>query len=110
MPLGGERRVPYEEPNLVSVLPSRWVADYDGEAAGSIDLTPRGRYRVTNRHGSVVGTFRGLADARDRLIESNSATRLESLNRSRTLIFVGLSLLLATAALATWGMSVLLTS
>lgn len=96
--------VPYEDPQWVPILPSRWVAEYDGEVAGSIDRTPRGRYLATNRRGRKVGTFRTLDQARQRLTASNSATTIQRLDQSRLLLFGGLGMLAATVAIAAFGL------
>ncbi|WP_168627701.1 MULTISPECIES: hypothetical protein [unclassified Cryobacterium] len=96
--------VPYEHPNWVAVLPSRWVAEYDGEAAGTIDVTTTGRYRATDRRGHVVGTYRSLERAREKLIESNMATPLERLDRSKTLMVLGLLFGIAASTLAAFGL------
>lgn len=95
--------VPYENPQWVPVLPTRWVAEYDGEVAGGIDRTSRGRYRATNRHGRRIGTFRTLDEARERLELNNSATRIERFDQSRGLLIGGLIAFLATAAVAAFG-------
>lgn len=100
--------VPYEDPRWVPILPTRWVAEYDGEIAGSIDRTPRGRYRATNRHGRKVGTFRTLDQARERLALSNSASKIERLDRSRGLLLGGLVAFAATTAAAVAGVMMLL--
>ncbi len=100
--------VPYENPQWVPVLPTRWVAEYDGEVAGGIDRTPRGRYRATDRHGRRVGTFRTLEEARDRLEVNNSATRIERFDQSRTLLIVGLVAFAAAASVAVLGTIALL--
>lgn len=100
--------VPYENPEWVSAAPSRWVAHYDGEDAGVIDRTPNDTYLVTNRHGRKVGTFRTLEQARQRLSESNSATRRDKLDQSRTLLIGGLVLFALTAAVAAVGVVLLL--
>ncbi len=95
--------VPYENPQWVPVLPTRWVAEYDGEVAGSIDRTPRGRYRAINRHGRRIGTFRTLEEARDRLEVANSATRSERYDQSRALVVWGFVAFLGAAAAAVIG-------
>lgn len=100
--------VPYEDPQWVPTLPTRWVAEYDGEVAGEIDRTPRGKYRATNRHGRKVGTFRTLSEARDRLAAANSTTRIEQMDQSRGLLVVGLVAFLATATVAAFGLVILL--
>ena len=92
--------VPYENPEWVPVLPTRWVAEYDGEVAGAVDRTPRGKYRATDRNGCRIGTFRTLADARDALTEKNSTTAIQRMNQSRSLLIVGLVAFLATATVA----------
>ncbi len=102
--------VPYENPELVSVLPTRWVADYDGEVAGSIDRTPRGKYRATDRNGHRAGTFRTLVDARDALDRKNSTTAIQRLSQSRVLLVGGFIAFLAAATVAAIGIVSLLTS
>lgn len=92
--------VPYENPEWVPVLPTRWVAEYDGEVAGAVDRTPRGKYRATDRNSRRVGTFRTLADARDALAEKNSTTAIQRMNQSRSLLVIGLVAFLATATVA----------
>lgn len=100
--------VPYLEPQWVQVLPSRWVAEYDGEAAGSIDLTRRGRYRVTDRHSRNVGTFRSIEEAQHRLDDSNQVTRREHWDASIRLGALGLVLLVATTALGIYALTLVL--
>ncbi|GAA3746560.1 hypothetical protein GCM10022239_22660 [Leifsonia bigeumensis] len=100
--------VPYENPQWVPVLPTRWVAEYDGEVAGGIDRTPRGRYRATNRHGRRIGSFRTLDEARERLELNNSATRIQRFDQSRVLLVGGLIAFLATAGVAAFGVMSLL--
>ena len=100
--------VPYLEPNWVQVLPSRWVAEYDGEAAGTIDLTRRGRYRVTDRHNRHVGTYRSIIEARNELAASNQVSRREHLDSSLPLNALGLALLVATTALGIYGLTLVL--
>lgn len=100
--------VPYENPEWVPILPTRWVAEYDGEVAGGVDRTPRGKYRATDRHGHRVGTFRTLAEARDALAAKNSTTAIQRMNQSRFLLFGGLIAFLATATVATIGIVSLL--
>lgn len=95
--------VPYENPQWVPTLPTRWVAEYDGEVAGAIDRTARGKYRATNRHGRKVGSFRTLEEARDRLEVANSATRIEQFDQSRALLIGGFIAFAATAAVAVFG-------
>jgi hypothetical protein len=107
--LTDEAVVPYEDPRWVPILPSRWVAEYDGEVAGSIDRTRRGRYLTTNRHGRKIGTFRTLDQARQRLVQSNSATTFQRLDQSRLLLFGGLGMLAVTVAVAAFGLSMLFT-
>ncbi|MBX3091310.1 MAG: hypothetical protein KF801_02245 [Cryobacterium sp.] len=101
--------VPYENPEWVPVLPTRWVAEYDGEVAGGIDRTPGGKYRATDRNGRRVGSFRTLAEARDALEAKNSTTAIQRMNQSRTLLIGGLAAFLATATVATMGIISLLT-
>lgn len=103
-----ERLVPYLEPHWVQVLPSRWVAEYDGEAAGSIDLTRRGRYRVTDRHNRRVGTYRSIDEARDSLTESNRVSRREHWDTSVPLSALGLVLLVGTTALGVYAIGLVL--
>ncbi len=100
--------VPYENPEWVPVLPTRWVAEYDGEVAGAIDRTSRGKYRATDRRGRRVGTFRTLADARDALAEKNSTTAIQRMNQSQALLVGGLLAFLATAVVAAIGIVSLL--
>lgn len=100
--------VPYLEPNWVQVLPSRWVAEYDGEAAGSIDLTRRGRYRVTDRHNRHVGTYRSLIEARRELAASNQVSRREHLDTSVLLSALGLVLLVATTVFGIYALTLVL--
>jgi len=100
--------VPYVEPNWVRVLPSRWVAEYDGEAAGSIDLTRRGRYRVTDRHNRHVGTYRSIIEARQELAASNQVSRREHWDTSAALGALGLLLLIATTALGVYALTLIL--
>ncbi len=100
--------VPYENPEWVPVLPTRWVAEYDGEVAGGIDRTPRGKYRATDRRGRRVGTFRTLTEARDALAEKNSTTRIQRMNQSRVLLVGGFIAFLATAIVAAVGIVSLL--
>lgn len=100
--------VPYLEPNWVQVLPSRWVAEYDGEAAGSIDLTRRGRYRVTDRHHRNAGTFRSIEDAQRTLDESNQVSRRDHWDVSVRLGTVGLLLLVATTAFGIYALTLVL--
>lgn len=101
--------VPYENPQWVPILPTRWVAEYDGEVAGGIDRTPRGKYRATDRRGRKVGTFRTLDEARDRLADKNSKTRIQRMDQSRALLVGGLVAFLATATVAGLGLVSLLT-
>lgn len=100
--------VPYLEPNWVQVLPSRWVAEYDGEAAGSIDLTRRGKYRATDRHNRHVGTFRSIDEARLKLAESNQISRRDHWDTSLPLGTIGLVLLVATTALGIYALTLML--
>lgn len=100
--------VPYDEPQWVQVLPSRWVAEYDGEAAGSIDLTRRGRYRATDRHNRRIGTFRSIDEARVKLAQSNQISRREHWDSSLPLGTLGLVLLIATSALGIYALTLVL--
>ena len=100
--------VPYLEPQWVRVLPSRWVAEYDGEAAGSIDLTRRGRYRVTDRHNRRVGTFRSIDEARLKLADSNRVSRIQHWDTSVPLTALGLVLLIATTALGIYALTLVI--
>lgn len=95
--------VPYENPQWVPILPTRWVAEYDGEVAGGIDRTPRGRYRATNRHGRRIGSFRTLEEARDRLEVANQSTRIEQFDQSRVLVVWGFVAFIGAAAAAVIG-------
>jgi|GEM_PF-4490656 len=101
--------VPYENPDWVPVLPTRWVAEYDGEVAGAIDRTPRGKYRATDRNGRRAGTFRTLTEARDALAKKNSTTTLQRMNQSTALLIGGFVAFIATAVVATIGIVSLLT-
>lgn len=100
--------VPYENPQWVPILPTRWVAEYDGEVAGGIDRTARGRYRATNRRGRHIGTFRTLEEARHRLETDNGSTRIQRFDQSRSLLIVGLVAFLAAASAAGIGIVSLL--
>ncbi|HRP99283.1 MAG TPA: hypothetical protein PK781_02335 [Terrimesophilobacter sp.] len=100
--------VPYLDPHWVQVLPSRWVAEYDGEAAGSIDLTRRGRYRATDRHNRRIGTFRSIDEARIKLADSNRISRREHWDTSLPLGTLGLILLVATTGLGIYALTLLL--
>jgi hypothetical protein len=100
--------VPYEDPQWVPILPTRWVAEYDGEVAGAIDRTARGRYRATDRRGRRVGTYRTLDEARDRLADKNSKSTIERMDQSRALLIGGLLAFLATATMAGIGIVSLL--
>ncbi len=100
--------VPYENPQWVPVLPTRWVAEYDGEVAGGIDRTARGKYRTTNRRGRRIGSFRTLEEARERLELDNKATRIERFDQSRALLVWGLVAFLAAASVAVIGVVALL--
>ena len=104
----GKTIVPYEDPHGVPILPTRWVAEYDGEVAGAIDRTPGGKYLATDRHGRKVGTFRTLTEARDRLAQKNGATKMQRMDQSRVLLVGGLIAFLATASAATFGIVSLL--
>ncbi|MBB5631782.1 hypothetical protein BKA04_000005 [Cryobacterium mesophilum] len=101
--------VPYEDPKWVPILPTRWVAEYDGEVAGAIDRTPRGKYLATDRRGRKVGSFRTLSEARDRLDEKNSSTTMQRMDQSRLLLIGGLIAFLAAASVAAVGIVSLLT-
>ncbi|MBX3093913.1 MAG: hypothetical protein KF680_05135 [Cryobacterium sp.] len=100
--------VPYREPDWVQVLPSRWVAEYDGEAAGTIDLTRRGRYRVTDRHSRRVGTYNSIDEAREHLAASNRVSRREHLDASKGLTALGFVLLIATTVFGVYGLTLVL--
>ena len=106
--LADEPVVPYENPEWVPVLPTRWVAEYDGEVAGGVDRTPRGKYRATDRHGRRAGTFRTLDEARDALARKNSTTAIQRMNQSPALLVGGLIAFLATAIVAIIGIVSLL--
>ena len=90
------------------MLPSRWVAEYDGEAAGSIDLTRHGRYRVTDRHNRRVGTYRSITEAREHLATSNQVSRREHLDASKLLSGLGFVLLVATTVFGVYGLTLVL--
>lgn len=85
-----------------------WIAERNGAPFARVRLDPTGRFRVTNMAGRRIGTFRSLAQVRHFLQDAQDRTLWQRITKSRAMVFVTLSTLVATVGLAAVGGALLL--